>query len=498
MRQTFQQALHIFRKDVRYLRREIALVLLLAAAFAVLHVPRLLLANNSWLAELAFVATAAFLIGRLILAEPVPGDRQFWITRPYRWRSLLGAKLLFIVTFVNLPLLLAQLSIVASDGFPLVPSLPGLLWEQVLLFTFVSLPFAALASLNGAMPAFIFCQLILLAAAAAMWETLPAGTPLLGGVDWVRDAVAALALACVAVPVLVVQYRSRRTRFSRWFAIGGTALGAVLFAALPWPLALGVQSHLSKDPAIARSIHAALAEPIQQPLWQAGPNLQDGKVALTLRVAVDGAPEGTEIQPDGLTVSLRAADGNSLNFGIADCPELHRETIDPQKPTIVAVCRADLAFFHREREKPVAIRGSLYLTLYGNERSQTIPLTSRPSNAPDGLQCYTDVVKAEWDVYCRSAFRWPARLIFAKLGHTNANSFTQTVSYSPFPATLEIEPVETRWASGFAASIAPKVPDVTIIVKEPLAHFRRDFAAGNVPLDDFLAWFRYLSRKPAK
>jgi hypothetical protein len=493
-----RQTLHIFRKDVHYLRREIALVLLLAAAFAVLHVPRLLLANNSWLAELAFVATAAFLIGRLILAEPIPGDRQFWITRPYRWRSLLGAKILCIVTFVNLPLLLAQLFIVASDGFPLLASLPGLLWEQVLLFTFVALPCAALASLNGSMAAFIFSELVVVAAAAGLWDTpvrLPAA--LLGGVDWVRDSVAALALACVAVPVLLVQYRSRRTIFSRCLAAGGFAVGAVLFAALPSPFALGVQSHLSKDPVIAQSIHAALVEPIQQPLWQAGTNLQDAKVALTLRVALQGAPQGTEMKPDGLTVSLRAPDGNSVNFGIADCPELHRETISPLEPTIVAVCRADPAFFHRERGKPVTIRGSLYLTLFGNERSQTIPLTNQPSNALDGLQCYTDVVKAEWDVYCRSAFRWPSRLIFAKLGHTNANSFTQTVSYSPFPATLEIEPVETRWASGFAASIRPNVRDVTIIVKEPLAHFRRDFAAGNVPLDDFdPAWFKYRTKHP--
>lgn len=499
MRQTFQQVLHIFGKDVRYLRNEITLVVLMAAAFAILHVPRLRLANNSWLAELALVITAAFLIGRLMLAEAIPGDRQFWITRPYRWQSLLGAKLLFIAAFVNLPLFLAQLYIVAANGFPILSSLPGLVWEQVLLFTFISLPFAALASLHGAMPAFIFSQLIVLAAAAGLWETLPASAPLLSGVDWVRDAVAALALACVAIPVLLVQYRGRRTMFSRWFAIGGTALGALLFVASPWPLALGVQSHLSKDPGTARSIHAALAEPIQQPLWQAGTNSQDGKVALTLRLAVEGAPVGTEIQPDGLTVSLRAADGHSVNFGIADCPELQRETVSPEKPTIVAVCRADPAFFRQERGKPVAIHGSLYLTLFGNERSQTIPLTNQPSNALDGLQCYTGVVKAEWDVYCRSAFRWPSRLIYAKLGHTNANSFTQTISYSPFPASLDIEPVETRWASGFAASIAPKVPDVTIIVKEPLAHFRRDFAADNIPLYDMeLLMRRYLTSHPIR
>ncbi len=486
MRQTFQQVLHIFRKDIRYLRYEIALVLFLTAAFAILHVPGLHLANNSWLAELALGATAAFLAGRLILAEPIPGDRQFWITRPYRWQSLLSAKLLFLAMFVNLPLFLAQLFIVAVDGFPLAASLPGLLWEQVLLFTFLSLPFAALAALNSGLAAFVFSELIVLAVIAGLWQARVAF--LLGGVAWVRDTVAALALASVTIPVLLVQYCGRRTMFSRCFAIGGTLLGAVLFAALPWPFALGVQSHFSEDPASARSIHAALADTTEQPILDP----RTGKAGMTLRIALDGVPEGAEVLPDAFVLSLRARDGSSENFGVADCSQLRRETNSPEKPAIVAVCRADSLFFRVERGKHVSVRGSLYLTLYGNERSKTIPLTNEPSNALDGLQCYTGVVGAEWDVYCRSAFRWPSRLIYAKLGHTNANSFTQNVSYSPFPASLDIEPVETRWASGYAASMAPIVRDVTIIAKEPLAHFRRDFAGDLELYDD-----RWLPRFPA-
>ena len=87
-----RQALHIFRKDVYYLRHEITLVLLVALAFALMHTPAMHAQNNSWLAELALVATSVFLIGRLVLAEAIPGDQQFWITRPYRWQSLLGCQ----------------------------------------------------------------------------------------------------------------------------------------------------------------------------------------------------------------------------------------------------------------------------------------------------------------------------------------------------------------------------------------------------------------------
>jgi hypothetical protein len=168
-----------------------------------------------------------------------------------------------------------------------------------------------------------------------------------------------------------------------------------------------------------------------------------------------------------------------------DCGELKRASISATAATIPAVCSADPSFYNLERGRPLTLRASFYFTLFGNARSETIPLTDQPSNAPDGLQCYTDTARAEWDVYCRSAFRWPARLVYAKLGHTNANSFTQFVSYSPFPANLIIDPVETRWASAYAAGPPPTVRDVTIIVEEPLAHLRRDFEARDVQLDQF-------------
>src|SRR6266566_779128 len=116
-----RQALHIFKKDIRYLWLEIGLVLALAAIFS--------WREPEW-AELLLLVAGTYLIARLIQAEAIPGDRQFWVTRPYRWKSLIGAKLLFIFAFVNLPIALAQLRILIGGGFTLASSLPGLLWSQ--------------------------------------------------------------------------------------------------------------------------------------------------------------------------------------------------------------------------------------------------------------------------------------------------------------------------------------------------------------------------------
>jgi hypothetical protein len=479
-----RQALHIFKKDVRYLRYEIALVLLIASAFAAMHARASHgQSNDTWWAQLALVVAAAFLIGRLILAEAIPGDRQFWITRPYRWQSLLGAKLLFILTFLNLPVLMAQVFIVTIDGFPLASSLPGLIWSQVLLFAFAALPFAAIAALNSSMTPFIFTQITILAVVFGPWEVRQhLYVAQLGGVEWVRDSIAAVALAAVVILVILIQYKSRQTFFGRCVGLGGIAIVVLIYAALPWPLALAVQSHLSKQPSVGSSVQISLGHKPLEQFWLAQ---MRPKITLHLPISVQGIPDGTEVRADALTLSLVSAEGRTSQIGVMDCPDLKRETISASAATFSAVCLADPSFFHAQHDRAITIRASLYFTLFGNARSQTIPLTDEPSNAPDGLQCYTDVVKAEWDVYCRSAFRWPSRLVYAKLGHTNANSFAQFVSYSPFPASLNIDPVETRWASAYAAGPPPNVRDVTIVVEEPLAHLRRDFEAQNIRLEDF-------------
>ena len=116
------------------------------------------------------------------------------------------------------------------------------------------------------------------------------------------------------------------------------------------------------------------------------PRAPASKIALRLPILVQGIREGTELQPDALRVSLRGPDGYTENLSIGDCLELKRNTISTSAVTISAVCAADPEFFRRERGQPVTVRGSLYLTLFGNARSQALPLSDQPANALDGLQ----------------------------------------------------------------------------------------------------------------
>jgi hypothetical protein len=145
-----RQALHIFREDTRHLWCEIGLALLVTVLFTVSEIRHAIegVGKSGYLGRYLLPLAWWILIARVIHAEPLPGDRQFWLTRPYSRKSLLAAKALFILVWVNLPKLVADIVIVGAGAFSLRAELPGLLWSQVLLTAVFVLPMAALAAIT--------------------------------------------------------------------------------------------------------------------------------------------------------------------------------------------------------------------------------------------------------------------------------------------------------------------------------------------------------------
>jgi hypothetical protein len=150
-----KQALHIFRKDVRYLRYEIAITLIAVIAFAIAG------ARHIFTIGVFLPVLWWFLIARAIHAEPLPGYRQFWITRPYERKSLFGAKVLFILSFVNLPLLIADAVILLAAGFSVAHHLGGLLWAQVSITVAFVLPAAAFAVMTSGLAELVIATLLI-------------------------------------------------------------------------------------------------------------------------------------------------------------------------------------------------------------------------------------------------------------------------------------------------------------------------------------------------
>lgn len=472
-----RQAWHIFRKDLRGLRGEVALLVTISAALGWAETR---MADPSWV-ELIAVLVANYAIARVIHYEAIPGHNQFWVSRPYRWKSLLIAKLLFILACIQLPMLLAQIYMIAAGRFLLAESLPGLIWSQLLMLFCAVIPAACLASLTAGLVSFLFSELLLLAIGYVGEGLLRANSLSLFSVtqagpdamQWVRDSLAAVVVAGFAAMVVFRQYKNRETSANRLWGAAGIVTATAGFLFMPWFIALGVQTALSKQDFDGSSLSASL-ESVEKSIFPIRGHDQIGASEVSLPIAVRGVPASMETAADALLATLAAPDGQNWNSGFV--PVFVRPG-DPGVTLVNAEIGVDPAFFQAESARPVTLRARLYLTLFGNPKSRTIPIQQEPVNVMDGLQCAEGVFI---QFNCRSIFRWPRRRVYAATNSGNSESSVRTISYSPFPAELGFGSAEQH-----SFSVPYATLDVTITTKEPLSHFRADLTIPKVVLSQF-------------
>ena len=470
-----RQALHIFKKDIRHLWIEIAVTLLVVAAFTFTGARRAL-----WLADpavnrnvasmlLTFLLPLAWwiLIARLVHAEALPGDRQFWTTRPYAWRSLLAAKALFLAAFVNLPLLVAHIVILLAYGFHPAAQIPGLLWSQVLITAVLVLPIAALSALTTG-----FVQLLstgsVLCLALVAWNIAAPVAGLDAGwraLEWVRSSYDIAVSVLAALAILVWQYARRRTAAARWLAVAAVVLVALGNALLPWTAAFALQSRLSTQPIDPASLRIDFDSDKQ---WAARALIERGdRVWVEIPIKLTGIPAGMSARYDGVIMAIEASDGSTWP---ADRQPWSHVTSRDQVLSLQAT--VDGGFYRKVKDQQVKFRGALYLTLYGNQRVTDVPFSAPPIAVPGRGLCAASPGAGRMSYYlvCNSAFLDPEG----------------PPTYSPFPADLALDPVNTHLA--YTASLYYPFSPFTaakVATTEPLAHLRRDFDIGGLRLSDF-------------
>ena len=520
-----RQTLHIFKKDVRQFWLQILLVLAVTAMFAYADITpwpevpgaggtagigaefvffpynaRPLIDphvggpagvdaitfgdNVSMLSELLVLAWCC-LVALVILADAIPGDRQFWLTRPYDRRSLWGAKTLFVLTFVSLPLLVAQAAIIAGDGFPIASNLSGLLWEQALFATVIAFPVMALATLAKRMTQFVF--LLFLGAFAAgglaflfLIPILPLVPPWylqghrMGSLNWLPDLVGFAAIAATAFAIMFLQFMRRRTSRSFVLAAAGAIVGFAVFWFLPWSPVFAVQSQLTHQ--LDGSLRAEISRPPSNlPAY--------GRTdTLDLPLHIAGLPAGSLLACEAATVRIESASGATWRSDVIRLGSRISQAPDGCR----VMTQVGNAFFNSNRDRQVRIQSALYLTVFGNERSMSFGPSPKPVNVPGVGMCRATLEGPPFlqgggpAVLCRAAFRWPRRLVWARDATGRGEVFTETISYSPFPADLRISPAEGYWAR------APlnQSGEVTIVTQEPIAHVRTDVDLRDVRLGD--------------
>ncbi|MEG9432736.1 hypothetical protein [Terriglobus sp. ADX1] len=161
------QALHIFRKDLRHQRVDLAIYAGLLVLTGLL-VPTGWPGHHSWstndmlplvhtLLQIAIPVFWLVMIARLVHEEAIVGDKQFWTTRPYRWNSLLGAKLLFVLVCIALPHFVMQWCLAFYAGVS--PFQSGFPWSATMHLLIVWIPMFLFACITSTLVSTFFTTL---------------------------------------------------------------------------------------------------------------------------------------------------------------------------------------------------------------------------------------------------------------------------------------------------------------------------------------------------
>ena len=306
---------HVFKKDVRRLWKEIAITALLLGWLTWLDRWRSDSTPGSaegWLNLLLPLAWAV-LIALLVHEDVLVGDRQFWVTMPIRARSLLAAKALFIAAFIHAPDLAADATILWGRGFRPYLVLPQLFWKQFLLLVALTLPAVALATVVRNTAQFMIAAIALTAGVvflnggfafdARPWDPWT--------VDLVRFGIAITPIAAASVAVMMLQYARRRVVLSRWIGIGAAGGAAALYALLPVTSTAAVRCALSPGTPSAGSLAIQFAPDAPPPVLYRSASASRG-VLVPLRIS--GAPSDVTTRFRQLALEIESRDGRRYGW----------------------------------------------------------------------------------------------------------------------------------------------------------------------------------------
>lgn len=482
-----EQTLHIFRKDVRRFRYRLCVLAALTGVFAWSHI----VANMPVQQEPQEVGRAGILAGlttfflviawclvisQLIHEESLAGDRQFWVTRPYLWRRLLAAKILFVIVFVNVPLLAAQMAILAVAGFQPLTSLPQLLWIEAAATAALVVPLIALGTVTRNLAQFVLSILggVLfwyLALMALKVFNAPAGVILVDFMlGWPSLAVA-MCVACAGAALTIVwQFSRRATNASICAGLCTFLIVSALTHGLPRSIGNAIRSSM-----FHQRETAAISVFIPYPPGY-GQTSDPGRVNIHLPITLNGVPPGQLVLPEMLNVTIEAGAGSRWSSGWepaaswypAPAPEASRiqyshELFLPR------------GFYQSIQGTAVVVDGSLLLSV---RQQDSIPLPpGRTTPIPGGGFCKVSPAGDRWNIFCSAPFRPPFDMPFGSgpdFDHgppgVDRHNKLQLVSSPewPFP-DFALSPVFTKQSACTVGA------EVSLVTESPHAWIERDF-----------------------
>ena len=455
-----KQTLHIFAKDSRKFWPEILISLVLELTYAKLY-PQVWLPElehsriPTWLPYLVaglVVVSWWLLIARVVHAESLVGEKQFWITRPYRWWSLLAAKVLFVGAYVIVPYALALCLVLREARFHPTAYLSGLCFLLVLTVCIVVMPLLVLAAITSSFVRMGLAVLIVVAFAVGVGystELLPSsGTP----GDFGMRASTAL-IECAFAGIVALQYARRRTGLARiLLAAVAVTIGLFgLFGPEKWPMSVMYPAHPKGNTLPIQLSFDSQREP-RADLFLTERNQREMGVSFPLRL--DGMPGNTVVKADAAQVEISAKDGEHWSSHW----QTVYETWLPSEHDASITLKVNTAFYERIKDVPVTVRLQVGLTELHAGEVQRFRLPHGSFTIPGGAICYRSGF-GNADISCRSALKDPPLMMVATKFATKpcsderillsdgANGMTWTGGLDNDPADFGITSVVTTKVS---------------------------------------------------
>jgi hypothetical protein len=454
-------ALHYWKKDSIRLRWEIAAVLVLLSALSLLDSARVDStpgAPEGWL-NILLSAAWSILVARAVQADPLVGDRQFWVTSPCPWTSLLAAKLLFAFVWVQVPYLIACVFILASRGFNAFLLVPQLMWKQLAVVLVVTLPSMAVATLvkNTAQ----FAVVLLAASAVAVWQSIFTQNRMAPYLlrEQALPILPVLLLALGAVSVLLMQYFRRCTLCSRLTGLG-TVLAAMALSTVwsPKASALFSASLMSADRLpVSLAVHSRLPLPALPPELLAYPRARGDRVLIAVPIDASGFGASSLHRFAPLSLELVTPVGDrfsaKMRFGARSSQSQPLEAFffGASRDLAWQVLIVDPSLYQRISDRPVKLEADFLLDAYRQGEPVRLEHGSG-AFVSSRVRCFSELREAgglqgALTVVCESPHPLPPTMVELS-APANAEKWRRFLGDSstsyPWPTLTWLSPVQRR------------------------------------------------------
>jgi hypothetical protein len=390
---------HIFWKDARHLWREIAvsLALLLVCAWSIPREwtdagPGMVAATGlaafssgflngvfwSRLLVILLPVSWLFAVARAIQSDSLVGNRQFWLTRPYDWRQLLAAKCVFVLAFVNLPLLVLDLYLLAKAGFTPTHYMVGLLWMQLLIILILVIPIAALATVTTTVVQLLLSLLVLvlyLVGSSFLSERIPASK------FTSTEPFPTILLIATPLAMIALQYARRHTTLSRWLILL-PAVGLVLITLFAPYRTLISRQYAALQPGEHPPIQIALGKNLGT--WGIGGHPDPKQVGILLPLVISRADPDSILVMEGSQVEVDEPNGSPWDAGWTSMNSM--QILPGQNITNVQFAMPT-GLYQQLRYSDARLRVTLAFTYFRDASRRTFVVPAGTFLLPGGALC---------------------------------------------------------------------------------------------------------------